>query len=381
MKINWTCLSNYVGVGFGYSNHQKMLLQALLRQGVEVDQNAEVAVHLTTCDTYKPIPGAYNVLYSMYECTDLPKTWIPELEKADLIVVPCNQNKWLFKRYTNKPVEVCWEGVNENVFVYKKRTFPEPINDKNPFVFLWVGATNPRKGTEHLIVAWEVWNRRYPELRDKTLLIMKTTQSTDVECNVKLQAKYKDGEVFYDEIAKEKLPAERIMGVAGNAIVDTRRLPVTNDNDVKNPLRPDSLVDLYHFAHAFVFPTRGEGFGLTLAEAAATGLPCIYTPYGGPVDFMNEKIGYPLKYRFAPVKTVGYRANGEKYTSHETRAASANTDHIIRRMKQVYSDYGAALEKGRLAAEHIRRGFTWDISAQSLIKILNKYYFKRRQAA
>jgi glycosyltransferase involved in cell wall biosynthesis len=390
MTIDWTCLTNYIGVGYGYSTHQKRLLEAIQRQGVKIDTSAKIAVHLTTVDSYKPIPGKYNVLYSMYECVDLPKTWIEPLETADLIVVPCRQNQFLFKRYTKKPVEVCWEGVEIDKFTYIKREYPKD----RPFTFMWLGASNPRKGTEHVMAAWELWckywlNQKRIDVVQNTRLVMKTTQESDRMCGMEFEVKYNDGEPILKKKVSDKLPAERIVAfrpyfkglemiqkyseARWNAIIDTRRLPILPEGkpDFNNP---NSLQEIYHSSHCFLLPTRGEGFGLTLAEAASTGLPCVYTPWGGTADFMSKKIGYPLKFTFAPVKTIAWKkGTGEKYISHTTRGASADINHLFRRMLQIYSDYDTALEKGKKASKHIRQGFTWDISARSFLDIIQRY--------
>lgn len=383
MKINWAVLTDYIGVGYGYSTHQKRLSEALLRAGVIFDRNADIAVHLTTPDAYRPVEGKYNILYTMYECMTLPKTWIKALEKADLIVVPCKQNKYLFEKYTNRPVEVCSEGVETDKYTYIERHFPI---DK-PFTYLWLGATNPRKGTDHIIIAWEMlnkyWHEKDNEVRKKILFVMKTTQEYDRECPVEIIIKNggtldKKREIIETKMA---LPAERVMNIAGNAVIDTRRLPVIVDRE-PNYGYPESLQELYHGAHCFVFPTRGEGFGLTLAEAMSTGLPCIYTPWSGPIDFCDESMGYPLKFSFSPVKTMCKdKETGKMIVSHESRAANADINHLVRRMIQVYSDYETALLKGRKAAENIRKGFTWDISAASMIKIIEKYTKERLEKA
>ena len=96
-----------------------------------------------------------------------------------------------------------------------------------------------RKGWEQLLVLWAQTfvNTRSCELYLKT---------TEVGC----------------EIMRER-----------NMILDGRFLP-RND-----------LIKLYYDADCFVFPHRGEGWGLTLMEAMASGLPCITTKHSGVLDF------------------------------------------------------------------------------------------------
>ena len=51
---------------------------------------------------------------------------------------------------------------------------------------------------------------------------------------------------------------------------------------------------LYRSCDVLVLPYRGEGFGLPIAEAMATGLPVIATARGGAQDFLDEAWAYPL---------------------------------------------------------------------------------------
>jgi hypothetical protein len=308
-----------------------MLRAACERAGVESSEDGEIAVHIITAERFKPIPGRFNILYSMYECTTLPEEWVPPLQTADLIVVPCRQNRDLFKNYTKVPVEVCWEGVDTEVYKYVQRI--EPL--MGAFVFLWIGAPNPRKGFEHVGSAWDEWRMR-PDFPRNAILYVKTTGLPKGE--------------FVEKLTKGM-----------QTFVDTRNLS------------NEELFGLYEKAHAFLLPSMGEGFGLTLAEAMSTGLPCIYTPWGGPRDFCSEREGYPVKWKFHDVRTVRFDEVGKRHLANHSQAAHADVRDIIRRMEQIYHGYPAALERGRRAAERIRAGFTWDHSAASFISILNRY--------
>ena len=67
------------------------------------------------------------------------------------------------------------------------------------------------------------------------------------------------------------------------------------------------------------------------------------------------KEAYPLKFKILPVKAEFSACGGSKNDDYETSSASADISHIVRRMVQVYSDYDTALEKGKRAAERIRK--------------------------
>lgn len=69
-----------------------------------------------------------------------------------------------------------------------------------------------------------------------------------------------------------------------------------NDMEVKQPvethLTREDMRDLLASANAFVLSTRGEGWGLPIAEAMAMALPVIVTNYSGPTAFTNIENAY-----------------------------------------------------------------------------------------
>jgi len=142
-----------------------------------------------------------------------------------------------------------------------------------------------------------------------------------------------------------------------NVILDSRNLPI------------QELVKLYHSAHCFVFPTRGEGFGLTRAEAMATGLPCIATNFSGLTDFFNGDVGYPIPYKVAPAKVTSPAAGD----LGEVDVAYADVVKMVDRMIWVRKNWKSAFRKGCRASGYIHQNFTWERSAQTLVDIIKEY--------
>ncbi len=61
--------------------------------------------------------------------------------------------------------------------------------------------------------------------------------------------------------------------------------------------------DLYRKADVLVAPSRGEGFGLPLAEAFLAGIPVIATGYSGHMEILDESYPWLINYRFESAKT------------------------------------------------------------------------------
>lgn len=339
MKLGWGCYHDGIGNGLGYTTHERKLMSALEKNGVEFTKDADTIMYL--------IPPYFldniirfknNVLYTMFEFDRLPDYWSGYLNKTDLVIVPCEHNRKIFQKQTFRPVEVVPEGVDINIYQYHRRV------KVDPFVFLYVGDNNTRKGTYHIAKAWELFNEKYPVLKDKIQLIMKMT---------------KPGE------------KQELKQITYNSYIDYRLLPL-NISDSKKYELP-MLQDLYYYAHCFLFPSMGEGFGLTLAEAMATGLPCIYTPWSGPVDFINRDEGYPVEFLMKDfiIKNDSCESVGV------AAAADPDIESIVEQMHMVYSNYDEAIKKAEKARKHIEQ-FTWEKSAENLICILEKHGMVKR---
>lgn len=129
---------------------------------------------------------------------------------------------------------------------------------------------------------------------------------------------------------------------------------------------PDSaLRALYTLADVLVAPSRGEGFGLPLAEAMLHRLPVIVTGRGGQTDFCTPETAWLINYRY------------ERARTHLQAAASVWFEPEADHLTQLLSEFHSAWSQGDLqgmtatrvtAAENlILKRFTWAEVAKASI--------------
>lgn len=354
MKVHWTMKPHdLVGNALGYNVHNSNMLKYAAKY-LDIDESAEIALTITPADQFVPVPGKFNILFTMWEFLDLPQSYITGINKADLIIVPCRFCKDVFSRYTKKPIEVCWEGVEPSLFKYHERK----IN--SPFRFLWVGAPNPRKGYPLVLEVLKVF-QNHPEIE---IYIKTTAPQLDWKktfSNIWKKRKHIfDGEFrgrvwhFLQSIPRPGMHKMLFRtGKHKNIIWDSRKLPL------------EDLISLYHSAHCFILPSFGEGWGLTLCEAMATGAPCVASAHTGSADFFDEQVGYPISFEIKEQEMRNYDVIARGYVP--------DTHDFLRKMIQVVKNYPEALRRGKRASERIHSTFTWDKSAKRLAEIIRKY--------
>ncbi len=155
---------------------------------------------------------------------------------------------------TAKKVSVIYEGIDTNLIKQNKKTFLTQNKIKAPY-FLYVGNAYPHKNLSSLIEALIQVNTEA-----KATLVIVTPKN-----------------IFAKRLQKtiELLDAKQFVTV------------LTNVSD-------DSLSQLYSSAHAFVFPSLSEGFGLPGLESMAIGtpvlasdIPVFHEVYGKAAEYFN----------------------------------------------------------------------------------------------
>ncbi|MBP8696457.1 MAG: glycosyltransferase [Syntrophobacterales bacterium] len=296
---------------------------------------ADVHVRHQWPPSFDPPSEGHWVMIQPWEFGSLPREWVrPMSELVDELWVPSRYVRDCFVRsgIPADRVHVVPNGVNTDLL--KPGNAPYRLRTKKAFKFLFVGGTIQRKGIDILL---DVYTRSFSSADDVCLVI-----------------KDMGGQSFYKgQTAKERI----------RRFQDDPNRPEIEY--IERTLSDREIAGLYAACDCLVHPYRGEGFGLPIAEAMASGLPVIVTGHGAALDFCNETTAYLI-----PAKEVRLpeRRVGEFETVDFPWLAEPDREALAGLMRHAAAHPEEAAAKGRLAAEFIRSHFTWGHAAEAVKK-------------
>jgi glycosyltransferase involved in cell wall biosynthesis len=264
--------------------------------------------------------GWMNLLAFAWEESLVPSEWVNQFnEHLDGIVVPSTfVKKSLLDSGVRVPIRVYGHGIE-----HLERLKRAPVGQElgKSFRFLHVSSAFPRKGVDALL---EAYGRAF-KAADDVSLVLKTfpNEHHDVEAQVRA----------------------------------FRASPAAPDVQLINEdLTSAQLVELYKRCHAFVAPSRGEGFGLPLAEAMHFGLPVITTAWGGQSDFCTASTAWLVDYEFALAQSHFHQS--------DSVWTEPRVDDLARAMRSVKDARADLLEKKTSAAKAMLEDFRWSRCAE-----------------
>ncbi len=282
--------------------------------------------------------GRYKIGHCEFEGDSVPDSWVRECNNMDEIWVPTKWDREKFRRAgVNKPIFVIGQGIDPAYF--NPEMAPAQFEVKETFKFLCVAAFDPRKNIPNLIKAFQTEFKRHEDV----CLIVKTMNLglvKDVSAEMKKIKENKTGGRVY---VREDCVA------------------------------PEALGSLYTAADAFVFPTRGEAWGLPIFEALACGLPVITTDYGAPAEVLRDKEGKALPgvHFIRAQKTV---TDTPYVYLQATHWAEPSVPDLMRLMRQVYQNHKKEKQMALNTSKYIRDKFNWrTISYQIKLRLEEIY--------
>lgn len=163
--------------------------------------------------------------------------------------------------------------------------------------------------------------------------------------------------------------------------IDSERLRVAVSGDdritlLERYLSVAELEELYRASDCYVSLHRSEGFGLTVAQSMAMGIPTISTDYSGTTEFLDESTGYPIPYSLVEV--------GDGCFPYHPQAVWAAPDltSAAEAMRRVVEQPAEARRRADAALAELSRGRTMAAAADWVGRELagaHERWLERRQ--
>lgn len=233
----------------GYGNSSVNIKRRIVKQGIHLNTihtNQKVGLCYHLPNTLSLVHTPIKISYTMFESDQYPQFWEPWLKKADHVLVPTKFCADIMEKNFGVKPEIVPLGYDPDFFYFLDRSDRE---EGHEFTFLHFDAFKWRKGWD---LIFQAFNEEFGE-DEPVRLIFKTTLGITPPLHQ------------YPKITK-----------------------------IVGQLPQEEMYEVLKQADCFVFPSRGEGFGLTPLEAMATGLRAIIPNHTGMATYFDNRYNVGL---------------------------------------------------------------------------------------
>jgi len=269
--------------------------------------------------------GRINILHNFgWEESGVPPSYIKQFNhNLDGVSVMSHYVKKILQDHGLKiPISVVGVGVDH---ILRESPTKKVKLTKN-FNFLHISSGFPRKGVDILLESYA----RLFNSRDDVCLVIKTFPNP----HNKIETQLAELKETYTECPEVLL--------------------------INEDLTDGEIIDLYQNCDVLVAPSRGEGFGLPMAEAMLLDMPVITTGFGGQMDFCNDDNSWLIDYHFDSANTHMQRFN--------SYWVEPDANHLSTLMKELFDLLTVKEDKQpdivklktNLAKQTIQEQFLWE---------------------
>jgi glycosyltransferase involved in cell wall biosynthesis len=330
-----------------------------------VQQKPDIFIQVTVPNEFQPL-GFYNIgITAAIETTHSPIDWVHGCNRMDLIIVPSEHSKKslvdsiyteqdkasgqvIAQHKITKPVEILFEGFNENFGTEYVANVTQLDAIKEDFAFLFVGH----------------WLRGdLGEDRKNIGMMIKTFAMAFKNEKVKPALVLKTSSAGFSVLDRENT-IKKIKQVLGK---DYGLVPIYL---IHGDLTEAEMNGLYEHpkVKAMLNFTKGEGFGRPLLEFSLAGKPILVSNWSGHLDFLKE--GAILL--DGELKNV-HPSAADQFLLKEAKWFSVNISEALTKMKDVYKNYSKYLPGSTKLAKHNRQTFSLQKMTEGFDNILNQY--------
>jgi glycosyltransferase involved in cell wall biosynthesis len=256
-----------------------------------------------------------------WEESGFPAPWVEEFNRTLALITATSTfvKKVLRDNGVRTPIEVVGNGADHIAWAAKRAL---PKSDVATFRFVHISSCFPRKGADVLLAAWAAAFTA----ADRVELVIKTFPNPHHRMDEQIRQ------------FKATNPASAPISL------------------INGDLDDEALCNLLAGADAVICPSRGEGFGLPLAEAMWLGKPVITTAFGGQTDFCTPETAWLCDYAFAPAQSH-LEVPGSVWVEPDIAS-------LVEALRGCYADANARTTKAQAGQALIRERYTWDAVAR-----------------
>ena len=302
-------------------------------------QNPDMLPRFARAYGTDPLKGCYNIGYWAWELPSPRSDWFHLYRYVDEIWVGCEFVRDAFQALTKLPVKrmaLAVDGIEKQA-IYSREHFGLP---RGVFVFGYVFDVASHFERKNPLCLVEAFRREFGH-SPGVLLYLKYLNADRDQNNVRLLE-------------------EAIAGAP-------------NIRTYSGMMDENEIISLQNSIDCLVSPHRGEGFGYNMAEAMYLGKPVIATRYSANLDFMREDNSYLIDCTLVPIPaTIGPYLHGHLW-------ADPSVSHLRRLMRTVFEDSAGRDEKGRRAAQEIRKNYSAQAAGKRISDRLEEIGLQRPQ--
>lgn len=267
--------------------------------------------------------------------------WVDKCNQMDHIIVPSTFTKNVLKRSGpfTKSVTVIPEWFNGDVSnrsLMSKTLSDERYNniDSN-FCILMIGTLTsqiPEDDRKNLVNSIKWLCEEFKDNKDVEILL-KTNFGKGTAADKKMCKKY-----------------------LANVINKNRSGSAPKFKLIHGNMKKEEVAALYNHnkVKLYVTATRGEGYGLPLIEAAASGVPIVATGWSGHLEFLDKDLIGSVDYNLVPVNKT--KVDGRIFKESFKWADPISTS-FKRNVRDVYENYDKAKNNAKILKKKIQHSF------------------------
>lgn len=257
------------------------LIGEIVKRSVPLTFKADVSLQLKLPNEWEKISPVNVGITAAVETDKCHPSWIDACNMMDMVIVPSQHAKFSLTNSgaVTKPLLVIPESYCDEIEVTTPQTIADFATPFNFLVFGQITGTNPNNDRKNTFYTIKWLCEAFKDDKDVGI-VLKTNAGRN-----------------------SLIDRNMVNKMIKSLLVEVKKGPYPKVYLMHGEMSDVEVASLYRHPQikALVTLTRGEGYGLPILEAAASGLPVIATGWSGHTDFLNHGKFISIYYQLTDV--------------------------------------------------------------------------------